>query len=160
MRQVNKPTIHIVAGSNGAGKTTFATQFLPKFAKCNEFVNADLIAKGLSPFNPDTAAFSAGRIVLERIRDFIHKKISFGFETTLSGKTYLKILSDAKKNGYQIHIYFLWLPSANLAISRIADRVREGGHDIPSDAVRRRYVSGVQNFFREYSKIADTWNIV
>jgi len=146
-----------VAGSNGAGKTTFATRFLPKYAHCKVFVNADLIAKGLSPFDPDAAAFPAGRIVLQMIRENLSKKFDFGFETTLSGKTYLPLLRDARKSGYQIHFYFLWLPSPGLAIKRIADRVKAGGHDVPAVAVRRRYISGVQNFFNAYVSLADMW---
>lgn len=154
-----RPMLHIVAGPNGAGKTTFATRFLPKYAHCKEFVNADLIAKGLSPFDPDAATFSAGRIVLHRIKDFLEKKCDFGFETTLSGKTYLPILRDAKESGYRIHFYFLWLPSPSLALKRIADRVKAGGHDVPAAVVRRRYALGMQNFFQAYDSIADMWMV-
>jgi predicted ABC-type ATPase len=120
--------LYIIAGPNGAGKTTFAREFLPRFAKCNEFVNADLIATGLAPFSPQNAAMQAGRLVLKRIHELAEKGRTFGFETTLAGRSYLSLLKRMRKLGYKLHLYFLWLPSVNLAIKRVEDRVKQGGH--------------------------------
>ncbi|MFH1147096.1 MAG: zeta toxin family protein [Pseudomonadota bacterium] len=153
------PDLYIIAGPNGAGKTTFARQFLPQFAGCLEFINADMIAAGLSPFNPDVAAFRAGRLVLEQIQLLSKRNLDFGFETTLSGRSYTRILEQLKQSGYQIHIFFLWVRSIELALARIADRVRRGGHGIPSNTVRRRFDRGLSNFFNLYRPLADSWTI-
>lgn len=149
--------VYIIAGPNGSGKTTFARKFLPNYAKCQNFVNADLIALGLSPFSPTLAAIKAGRLVLEQVRNLAEKKVNFAFETTLSGKSYLGFLKALKKKGYSVDIFFLWVPNTELALNRIRDRVVGGGHDVPAIAVKRRFYGGLYNFFKYYMKLADTW---
>jgi predicted ABC-type ATPase len=151
---------YIIAGPNGAGKTTFARKFLPEYVKCLNFINADLIAGGISPFAPEKAAIQAGRIMIERIRNLSEKKQDFGFETTLSGRSYVNILQDLKEKGYRLHLFFLWLPSADLALERIADRVRTGGHNIPEGVVRRRFQKGLSNFIKFYRPLLDSWFIM
>jgi predicted ABC-type ATPase len=154
----SKPaTVYVIAGPNGAGKTTFATEFLPEFVRCNEFLNADLIAAGLSPFAPETQNLRAGRLLLERIEELAARKADFGFETTLAGRTYVKLLSDMRANGYRVVLFFLWLPHAELAVDRVANRVNQGGHNVPAHEIRRRYATGVQNLFRLYRPILDEW---
>ncbi|MFH1854538.1 MAG: zeta toxin family protein [Candidatus Omnitrophota bacterium] len=149
--------VYIIAGPNGAGKTTFAKRFLPQYAKCQHFVNADLIAQGLSPFSPRIAAMKAGRLVLEQIQDMADKNVDFAFETTLSGKAYVDFLKTLKKRGYLLHLFFLWVPSPELALARIKGRVAEGGHDVPAEDVRRRFSRGIQNLFRFYKPLLDSW---
>ena len=151
----HKPTAYILAGPNGAGKTTFATEFLPDFAQCREFVNADLIAAGLSPFAPDAQALRAGRLVLTRIKELSAARRDFGFETTLAGRSYMKLLSDLSGMGYDLELFSLWLPSADLAVARVANRVRQGGHGIPEVTIRRRFDSGLRNLFRLYRRLID-----
>ena len=148
--------MYVIAGPNGAGKTTFAREFLPRFAKCDEFVNADLIATGLSPFAPENAAIQAGRLVVKRIRELMTVGQTFGFETTLSGQAYRSLLGRMKKQGYRINIFFLWLPTEALAVDRVADRVRQGGHFVPEKDIRRRYWRGLENLFASYARLADT----
>ena len=154
---MNKRNVYIVAGPNGSGKTTFATEFLPEYARCKHFVNADLIAKGLSPFSPGAAAITAGKLVLEQIHQFANKGVDFAFETTLSGKLYVNLFKSFKKKGYKIHLFFLWIPKAELAISRIKSRVAQGGHDIPVQDVLRRFDPSIVNFFTLYQSLADSW---
>ncbi|MCQ9206361.1 MAG: zeta toxin family protein [Omnitrophica bacterium] len=149
--------IYIIAGSNGSGKTTFAKKFLPNYTGCLHFVNSDLIARGLSPFSPQIAAMKAGRLVLEQISDLAGKGLDFGFETTLSGKSYINRLRDLKANGYALHLFFLWIPSVKLAVTRIKDRVAAGGHDVPRQDVRRRFHRGTHNFFKFYMPLLDSW---
>jgi predicted ABC-type ATPase len=151
------PNIYIIAGPNGAGKTTFARVFLPKYAVCRNFINADLIAQGISPFSPEAAAFRAGRLVLEEIQFYASKGADFGFETTLSGRSYLRLIRELKKTGYRIHFFFLWLPDVELALSRIKDRVSHGGHDVPEADVRRRFDRSIKNFMLHYRPLADSW---
>jgi predicted ABC-type ATPase len=151
------PTVYVIGGPNGAGKTTFAREFLPNFAGCLEFVNADLIAQGLSPFNPEAAAFRAGRLMLGEIRRLGQGKRDFAFETTLSGKSYVPILEGLKASGYAVHLFFLWLPEVELSVQRVALRVREGGHDIPDDVIRRRFDKGLRNLFEVYRPLLDSW---
>lgn len=151
------PIVYVIAGPNGAGKTTFASKFLPEFVQCREFLNADLIAAGLSPFSPETQNVRAGRLLLERIRDLAGERADFGFETTLSGRTYVKLLGDMKTSGYRVELFFLWLPSAEMAVSRVENRVRQGGHSVPANDVRRRYAAGVRNLFRLYRPLLDSW---
>lgn len=151
------PRVYVVAGPNGAGKTTFATQYLPSFVGCREFVNADLIAWGLSPFAPDRQAMRAGRLVLTRIRELGTAGEDFGFETTLSGRSYVPILTLLREQGYRIHLFFLWLTHADLAVARVANRVRQGGHDIPEPTIRRRFEAGLRNFHALYAPLADDW---
>lgn len=154
-----KPNLYIIAGPNGVGKTTFAREFLPHYVDCLEFVNADLIASGLSPFAPERAAIRAGRLVLEQIHSLGRNQRDFGFESTLAGKTQIRMLRDLKKNGYEIHIFYLWISSAELAMERIADRVREGGHFVPEETVRRRFGKSLFNFIHFYRPLADTWHL-
>ena len=151
------PNLYIIAGPNGAGKTTFAREFLPHYADCYEFVNADLIAGGLSPFQPDRVAIQAGKLMLEQIYSLGKRGVDFGFETTLSGKTYAHLLRELKKCGYVIHLFFLWVSDVDLALKRIADRVKNGGHNLPENVVRRRFKKGLQNLFRIYRPLLDTW---
>ena len=159
MNSDKRPKAYIIAGPNGAGKTTFATKFLPHFAECTEFVNADLIAGGLSPFSPERAALRAGRLMLEQIRLLANRCVDFGFETTLAGKGYVSLLNDLKDRGYGIHIFYLCVHSIDVALERIAARVRMGGHDVPEDVVRRRYHRGMSNFSKIYQALSDFWAI-
>jgi predicted ABC-type ATPase len=153
------PQVYVIAGPNGAGKTTFATEFLPEFVKCRQFLNADLIAAGLSPFAPETQNAKAGRLLLERIRELSSLGDDFGFETTLAGRSYARLLKRLKERGYQITLFFLWLPSAELAVSRVRNRVRQGGHDIPDEVIRRRFRLGIANFHFLYRPLADIWSL-
>ena len=153
------PNLYVIAGRNGAGKTTFAKQFLPNYAECREFVHADLIAGGLSAFSPESAAILAGRLMLERIKKLANQLIDFGFETTLSGKAYAGFLKDSKNIGFRIHIFFEWVRSVDIALERVADRVKLGGHKVPEDVVRRRYDKGLSNFHRIYRALSDSWTI-
>ena len=154
-----QPCVYIVAGPNGAGKTTFARTFLPDYAGCNEFINADLIAGGLSPFAPEAAALRAGRLLLEQIRRLSSKRLDFGFETTLAGVTQVSLLRMLKTRGYQIHLFFLWIPTVEMALARIADRVQHGGHKIPESVVRRRFRKGVVHLFKRYRPFLDAWTL-
>ena len=149
--------IIIIAGPNGAGKTTFAREFLPNEAACPSFINADLIAQGLSPFRPEAAARRAGRIMLEMITDCVRRRESFALETTLSGRTYARMIPRWKKAGYRVAIFFLGLPDPELAVQRVAMRVRQGGHDIPEPVIRRRFKTGKANFLNLYKLLADEW---
>lgn len=149
--------VYIIAGPNGSGKTTFAKMFLPDYVKCPNFVNADLIAQGLAPFEPRNAAIKAGKLVLQQIREFAGRGVDFAFETTLSGKSYVSLLSTLKVKGYALHLFFLWIPSPELAIARIKDRVAEGGHNVPAEDVRRRFIRGINNFFKVYESLFDSW---
>lgn len=152
-------SVYAVAGPNGAGKTTFAREFLPYYAKCPNFVNADMIALGLSPFEPRTAAIKAGKLVLSRIHDFAASGADFGFETTLSGKTLVNLLRRLKAAGYKLHIFFLWVPEPRLSLVRIKDRVATGGHHVPSEDVERRFGRSISNFFKLYKPLADSWMV-
>jgi len=152
-----KKNVYIIAGPNESGKTTFARKFLPDYVKCPNFVNADLIALGLAPFEPRNAAIKAGKLVLQQIYEYAERGVDFAFETTLSGKSYVKLLSALKAKNYALHLFFLWVPSPELAIARIKDRIAEGGHDVPVEDVRRRFVRGIQNFFKLYESLFDSW---
>ncbi len=149
--------IIIIAGPNGAGKTTFARDFLPLEAKTLRFINADLIAAGLAPFNPETAAIKAARLMLEEIDECVRAGESFAFETTLSGIGYLRKIKLWQQLGYQVKLWFLSLPSADAAVSRVAARVAQGGHNIPEPVIRRRFKSGLENFHKTYSKAVNSW---
>ena len=151
------PNPYIIAGPNGAGKTTFAREFLPNYANCRIFINADLIAQGIAPFSPESAAFRAGRLMLEEIANHAARGADFGFETTLSGKGHLQVVRGLKARGYAVHIFYLWVPSAELALSRVRDRVLRGGHNIPEEVVRRRFERSIRNFLGEYRELADRW---
>lgn len=154
---MNNKNVYIIAGPNGAGKTTFAIKFLPEYARCPNFINADLIANGLSPFSPGAAAIKAGKLVLEQIREFTKKRVDFAFETTLSGKLYVNMFKSFKEKGYKIHIFFLWVPDSGLVVSRIKNRVAQGGHDVPVRDVLRRFNRSISNFFKIYQSLADSW---
>ena len=158
---MTKPTIYVVAGPNGAGKTTFAMSYLNEYAGCREFINADLIAAGLSPFNPDSQAFVAGRLMLQRMDALSNQRESFAIETTLAGRGYARRLKRLKDElGYIIELIFVWLPNANFAIDRVANRVRQGGHSIPEQVIRRRFDQGTRNFAIHYAPIVDRWAIL
>jgi len=153
------PNVYIIAGPNGAGKTTFAREFLPNYADCKNFINADLIAQGVSPFSPETAAFRAGRLMLGEIDYYAKRGAAFGFETTLSGRSYLGLVRRLKRQGYEVHFFYLWVPSAELALSRIRGRVLLGGHDVPAVDVRRRFDRSIRNFLVHYRPLADSWTL-
>ncbi len=152
-----QPNLYIIAGPNGSGKTTFADTFLPSYTDCKNFVNADNIAKGLSPYSPRTAGMKAGRLVLKEIRAYAGKSFDFAFETTLSGKKYVSFLKELKEKGYKTHLFFLWIPSVDLSLARIKDRVARGGHDVLEPDVRRRFNRGIYNFFKLYEPLLDLW---
>ena len=147
----------IIAGPNGAGKTTFAREFLPVEAACPVFVNADLIAAGLAPFAPQTAAVQAGRLMLQELARHFAVRQSFAFETTLSGRAWLHHIREWQAASYRVKLIFLQLDSVEEAIARVAQRVRQGGHDIPEATIRRRFAAGRQNFERLYAPQADAW---
>lgn len=147
----------IIAGPNGAGKTTFAREFLPNEAGCSVFVNADLIAAGLAPFSPETAAVQAGRLMLEELARHFSARQSFAFETTLSGKTYLRHIREWQTAGYRVKLIFLQLDNVDEAIARVAQRVRQGGHNIPEATIRRRFAAGRENFEHLYAPQVDAW---
>lgn len=151
------PELLIIAGPNGAGKTTFVNTFLPEYTNVREFVNADLIAKGISPFEPEGALIEAGKTLLTRVNQLIEAKTSFAFETTLSGKGYINLIRRAKENGYFIKLYFIYLNSTELSIKRIQDRVLKGGHNVPKEITIRRYTRSLANFFHLYQPLADEW---
>jgi predicted ABC-type ATPase len=155
--EVARKKIIIIAGPNGAGKTTFARSFLPAEAGCPRFINADLIAAGLAPFAPETAAIKAGKLMLEEIRQSALRGENFAFETTLSGLGYLRHIAQWQKSGYRVSLFFLTLPDAETAIARVADRVRQGGHNIPEPVIRRRFAAGWDNFQRHYQRAVDKW---
>lgn len=150
--------IVIIAGPNGAGKTTFAREFLPYEADCPNFVNADLIAAGLSPFAPELVSFKAGRLMLETIADYARRDESFAFETTLSGLTYAQMIPAWRSSGYAVELVFLSLSDVEMAIQRVAMRVRQGGHNIPEEVIRRRYAHGLANF-EHYKLLVDSWQL-
>ena len=149
--------ILIVAGPNGAGKTTFAREYLPQEAGCPIFINADLIAEGLSPFAPELVAIRSGRLMLQMIRDHAARGDSFAFETTLAGRNYARAIPRWQGDGYSVTLFYLSLPTVDLAISRVAERVRQGGHHVPDDVVRRRYFAGRENLETLYKPIVDEW---
>ncbi len=149
--------ILIIAGPNGAGKTTFAAEFLPREARCPAFINADLIAAGLAPFEPERAAFRAGRLMLEEMHNHVRRGESFAFETTLSGRGYAELIPAWQTEGFVVKLFFLRLASPELAIARVRQRVREGGHNIPEPVIRRRFASGLSNFETLYKPLVDEW---
>ena len=154
---ISNKRILIIAGPNGAGKTTFARSFLPAEAQLPRFINADLIAAGLAPFAPETAAFKAGHLMLEEIEQCARRGESFAFETTLSGLGYLRHIRAWRAQGYRVSVFFLSLPNAETAIARVAERVRQGGHNIPEPVIRRRFDAGIANFHRHYKQAVDDW---
>lgn len=153
------PKLYIISGCNGAGKTTASYSVLPDMLDCKEFVNADEIAKGLSPFQPEKVAIESGRIMLNRIKELMKQNIDFAFETTLASKTYKHLVTEAQTSGYFVTLLFFWLDSVDLAIERVKIRVSQGGHSIPEETIRRRYISGIDNLTKIYLPICDYWMI-
>lgn len=148
---------YIIAGPNGAGKTTFAEKFLPTEATCLNFINADLIAAGLSPFKPESVAVEAGKLLLKRIDEMVAREESFAFETTLAGRNYIHRIKTWQNAGYEVILYFLKLPSEQMAIERVRLRVAEGGHHVPDKVVKRRYNKGLENLEKFYKNMVDAW---
>ena len=157
---MGEKNLYIISGPNGAGKTTASYTVLPKILHCKEFVNADEIARGLSPFNPSGMAIEAGKLMLKRIDELLHKEESFSIETTLSTRSYFKLVETAHHKGYDVTLLYFWLKSPEQAIERVAERVSKGGHDIPNDTIIRRYWAGLKNLFNIYMPIVDTWILV
>ena len=151
--------LYIISGCNGAGKTTASYTVLPDILDCREFVNADEIARGLSPFNPESVSIEAGRLMLQRIEDLLTKDKTFSIETTLATKSYINLVRRAQAKGYTVRLLFFWLNSPELALLRIAERVAKGGHNIPEPVVRRRYVAGIRNLIRLFMNEVDYWVI-
>ena len=153
------PRIFVIGGPNGAGKTTIAGGLLPQILDCDEYVNADAIAKALSPFEENRAAFRAGRVMLETIHQLAAKRKDFAFETTMASRAFAPFLRRCRDQGYEINLMFLWLRSVSLAERRVAKRVRAGGHGIPLAVIRRRYRTGLRNFLALYIPLADNWYV-
>jgi len=151
------PHLIIISGPNGAGKSTAAPALLKNALLVNNFVNADVIAQGLSAYQPEKAAVEAGRIMLNRIHALADKKADFAFETTLASRSFARWIPNLKKQGYQFHLVFLWLKTPDLAIFRVRERIKSGGHSVPEDTIKRRYAAGLKNFFNLYAPIADSW---
>jgi predicted ABC-type ATPase len=151
------PKVVVIAGPNGAGKSTTAPGVLRNALKVREFVNADTIAAGLSAFSPETVAFAAGRLMLDRVKVLAGERRDFAFETTLASRSFAPWLKELQTEGYTFHLVYLWLPTVELAVARVAERVRRGGHAVPEDIVRRRYDRSLENFFNLYSRFADSW---
>lgn len=149
----------VLAGSNGAGKSTSAPALLRGRLRVDEFVNADTIARGLSAFAPETAAIDAGRVMLRRLQQLADQRRSFAFETTLASRSFAPRISAWMQTGYSFHLVFLWLPSVELAVARVRERVQLGGHDVPADTIRRRYQRGIRNFFALYRPLATSWRL-
>lgn len=152
--------LYIISGCNGAGKTTASYTILPEMLDCREFVNADEIARGISPFQPEKVAIHAGKIMLSRIHELLGKKSDFAFETTLASKSYAKLIIEAQKNGYFVTLVYFWLNSPDLAVERVKSRVKDGGHNVPEDVVYRRYQAGIRNLSNIYIPISDYWIII
>lgn len=151
------PNLYVIGGANGSGKTTTAMILLPNFLNCDEYVNADSIAQGLSPFKPESVALQAGRLMLKRLHDLATSQVDFAFETTLASRSFAPFLKQCQSQGYQINLIYLWLESVELAIERVRERVAAGGHDIPEATVRRRYKAGRRNFQLLYLPLTDKW---
>ena len=152
--------LYIIAGCNGAGKTTASFTILPEMLNCKEFVNADSIAAGLSPFNPESVAVEAGRLMLSRIHELMKVGVDFAFETTLATRSYVTLVKVAQDAGYKVTLLFIWIDSPATAMQRVAERVVKGGHDIPSEVIERRYYRGLYNLIHLYIPICDTWMVV
>lgn len=153
------PSVVVLAGPNGAGKSTLAPDLLQGVLQVTEFVDADVIARGLSAFDPQGAAITSGRVMLKRMQELTRQRISFAFETTLASRSFVPWLRSLTRLGYQFHLVFLWLPSADFAVARVADRVRLGGHEVPEGTIRRRYAAGIRNFFGLYRPLAMSWRV-
>lgn len=149
--------LYVICGCNGAGKTTASYTVLPEVLECKEFVNADEIARGLSPFNPEGVAIEAGRLMLKRINELMKEGENFSIETTLATRSYIRLVQQAQKKGYRVSLIYFWLNSPELAINRVKQRVSEGGHSIPEEVIRRRYQAGINNLFDIYMPNVDYW---
>ena len=154
-----RPNVIMLAGPNGAGKSTASRSLLADQLKVTTFVNADIIAQGLAGFDPESAAWEASRIMLERLDDMAEKRHDFAFETTLAARSYVPRIEKWRSEGYCFQLYYFWLPSADLAVQRVADRVQQGGHHVPEETVRRRYRQSLKNLFDLYMPLADVWNV-
>jgi predicted ABC-type ATPase len=152
----SKPTIYLIAGCNGAGKTTFAREFLPSIGVIR-FLNADEIARGLSPLKPEAVAFKAGKLLLSELRELVDRHETFALESTLSGRTYVNIFKDAKRRGYRMELHFVWIPDVREAIRRVRQRVIEGGHDVPAEDIKRRFARSIQHLLDDYAPLATRW---
>ncbi len=152
------PEFYLFGGPNGAGKTTTAIDLLPSLG-CDEFINADLIARGLAPFKPDSVAWRAGVLMMKKLRELAETGVDFGTETTLSARAYVPFIESCRARGYGFNLFYIWLPDAEMAVERVAARVRSGGHDIPPDVIRRRYHAGRRNFNELYRPLADRWAV-
>lgn len=160
MPSPKSPRIVILAGPNGAGKTTSSAKLLHGELGVSEFVNADVIARGLSAFAPENVAFEAGRVMLNRLKELAAQRQDFAFETTLASRSYARWLKQLQGDGYEVMLAFFWLPSAEVAISRVAYRVQLGGHHVPDDIIRRRYVAGLKNLQNLYIPLANSWYVI
>lgn len=154
-----RPTIYLIAGCNGAGKTTFAREFLPNEVHCLRFFNADELARGLSPFSPSAAAVKAGRLLIKEIRQALKKRDTFALESTLSGLTYIRLLKHALSEGYEVELHYLWLPDVKEAISRVKQRVAKGGHNVPSADIKRRFTRSLHHFLNDYLPLSTRWAV-
>jgi predicted ABC-type ATPase len=152
-----QPQVIVLGGPNGCGKTTSSQSVLADTLKVMTFVNADQIARGLAGFDPDSAAVEASRVMLERLRELARQRVSFAFETTLAGRSYASLLRQWKQEGYRISLFYFWVASADLAVSRVAARVHSGGHHVPEATIRQRYQRSMMNFFSLYRPLADAW---
>ena len=159
MSRPARPSLVVLAGPNGAGKSTLAPRLLKGALGVSEFVDADVIARGISGFDPERAAFAAGRVMLARLRALAERRVSFGFETTLASRSFSPWIAKLKRAGYEVHLVFLALPAAEVAVRRVAERVRMGGHSVPEATVRRRYRAGLQNFFGLYRVLTTSWRV-
>ena len=155
----SRPQVAVLGGINGAGKSTASQRVLRDALKIPLFTNADVIARGLNAFDPESEAVKAGRIMLEHMREMTAARRSFAFETTLAARTYARWLGEMKRDGYAVHLFYYWLDSADVAIRRVADRVRAGGHHVPDDTIRRRYSRSVRNFLELYRPVVTTWQV-
>jgi predicted ABC-type ATPase len=153
------PKIYLIAGCNGAGKTTFAREFLLKEVACVNFLNADYLAFGLSPLSPEIAAMKAGRLLLTEFKSLVARKETFALESTLSGKTYLRLLRDAKRSSFRIYLHYLWLPTSAIAIARVRERVTKGGHNVPVVDIKRRFGRSLRHLVSDYAPLADRWAV-
>jgi predicted ABC-type ATPase len=154
------PNLYIIAGCNGAGKTTASFTIMPEMLDCKEFVNADAIAAGLSPFNPESVAIEAGRLMLLRIHELLRAGVDFAFETTLATRSYVSLIKEAQQAGFKVTLLFIWIDSPVTAVQRVAERVMKGGHNIPSEIIERRYHRGLLNLINLYIPICNAWMIV
>lgn len=157
---MREKSLYIISGCNGAGKTTASYTVLPEVLDCQEFVNADEIARGLSPFNPESVAIEAGRLMLQRIQELLKEEKTFSIETTLSTKSYKSLVQEAHAKGYKVKLIFFWLDTPETAINRVAQRVSEGGHNIPTETIIRRYHAGIKNLFNIYMNHVDYWLLI